>query len=60
MWRFKENEDDDEDITHGCCWLYTPRIKNIKKKKRFWVGKTLSKQKILTRARLFSTPVSIC
>jgi len=53
MWRFKENEDY-EDITHGCCWLYTPRIKNITRKKekknkgRFWVGATLSKQKILT------------
>jgi hypothetical protein len=33
MWRFKENEDE-EDITHGCCWLYTPRIKNIKRKKQ--------------------------
>jgi Pyruvate/2-oxoacid:ferredoxin oxidoreductase delta subunit len=33
MWHFKEKEEEDQDITHGCCWLYTPRIKNIERKK---------------------------
>ena len=36
--------------THGCGWLYIPRIKNIKRKnqRRFWVRLTLSKRKTWT------------
>ena len=46
MWRFKENEEDhDEDITHGCCWLYTPRIKNIKRKEAFLGGSNIGIKK---------------
>lgn len=44
--------------TSGCDWLYIPRIKNIKWKKkskrRVWVMPVLSKRKILTYTSLLS------
>jgi len=34
-WGLKANEEEEEDITHGSCCLYTLRIKNIYKKRGF-------------------------